>query len=119
MDINTHPTRDTLGRWLPGTVANPRGRALGGRAQALAILDTLLEKETNRRALARSLQRRFSKNPARFFQVFVMPLLPKDSLLRIEHDDDVVTLRLPCIVTQSGGVQIVAATRTEQPEEQP
>ena len=64
---------------------NPSGRTtcspknLGrGRLQALAVLDRMLDKATNKKRLRRALQARFNKDPVAFFKSFVLPFCPKE-----------------------------------------
>jgi hypothetical protein len=72
-----------------GTSGNPRGRpkgSYGGRIQALAELDRMMGRGTNRRLLARVLQEEFRKDPMGFFRSVIMPLLPKESKVALDHD---------------------------------
>lgn len=64
---------------------NPSGRTtcspknLGrGRLQALAVLDRMLDRASNKKRLRRALQARFNKDPVAFFKTFVMPFCPKE-----------------------------------------
>ena len=69
-------------KYQPGQTGNPNGRpkgSFGGRTQALLLLDKLLLKAKNKRALSKVLQAEFNKDPLRFFSTFVMPLLPKET----------------------------------------
>ena len=69
------------GQFLPGNdigkKSNPVGRPLGGRVLALQTLDAMLAKPENQKRLLEALQARFKSSPVRFFQEFIMPLLPK------------------------------------------
>jgi hypothetical protein len=75
------------GKFAPGVSGNPSGRPAGsknGRARALALLDDLMGDERNQRKLLRAFQDRFDDDPARFFLQFIAPLLPKESLVKME-----------------------------------
>ena len=72
-----------------GISGNPRGRpsgSYGGRIQALAALDKVLAKKKNQSALLRALEQEFEKDPIRFFKTIIMPLLPKESKLKLDQD---------------------------------
>lgn len=58
----------------PGTV--------GGRVASLNTLDQMLNAAGNQELLRIALQQAFVKNPLKFFQKFVMPLMPKDYLVK-------------------------------------
>jgi hypothetical protein len=73
----------------PGLSGNPAGRpkgSYGGRIQALASLDRMLAKKKRQSALMRGLEDEFVKDPVRFFKTIIMPLLPKESKLKFDHD---------------------------------
>ena len=70
--------------WRPGQSGNPKGRKPSGRGGALEVLDELLSQAGNVEALRADLQKRFDAGPAKFFERFVMPLLPKESLVKLE-----------------------------------
>jgi hypothetical protein len=73
----------------PGESGNVRGRpkgSCGGRARALAVLDKMLGKKRSETALLRALEEEFEKDPVRFFKTIVMPLLPKESKLKLDQD---------------------------------
>ena len=72
-----------------GVSGNPRGRpkgAYGGRIQALAALDEMLGKKKNRHRLRRALEADLQKDPVRFFKTVIMPLLPREAKLSLDHD---------------------------------
>jgi len=72
-----------------GTSGNPVGRpkgSYGGRIQALAALDRMLGKKKNQTALVKALEADFTADPVRFFKTVVMPLLPRESKLKFDHD---------------------------------
>ena len=72
-----------------GTSGNPVGRpkgSYGGRIQALAALDRMLGKKKNQSMLVKALEQEFQADPVRFFKTVVMPLLPRESKLRFDHD---------------------------------
>ncbi len=69
----------------PGQSGNPAGRPKGsgnGRAGALAILDKILGKESNKKLLEYKLEQEFKKNPVLFFRQIVMPLIPREHLVK-------------------------------------
>ena len=73
----------------PGQSGNPAGRPKGaksGRMQALGVLDALLKDEGTLETLREGLQKALAKDPVWFFRRIVMPLLPKEASLQIEHD---------------------------------
>ena len=74
-------------QFKPGVCGNPAGhgpgRGYGGRTKALMLLDQMLEEAGNIDLLRASFQVRFEKNPAKFFQELVMPLLPKETIGRL------------------------------------
>ena len=54
--------------------------------QALGVLDDLLKEEGVRTTLREGLLKALERDPVWFFRRIVMPLLPKESSLQIEHD---------------------------------
>ena len=73
----------------PGVSGNPRGRpkgSYGGRIQALATLDRMLGKKKNQAALVKALEKDFAQDPVRFFKTVIMPLLPRESKLRLDQE---------------------------------
>ncbi len=72
-----------------GKSGNPVGRpkgSYGGRIQALAALDRMLGKKRNQLVLSKALEEEFVKNPVRFFRNIVMPLLPRESKLKLDEE---------------------------------
>ena len=72
-----------------GESGNPAGRpkgSYGGRIQALASLDRMLGRKRNQLVLVKALEQDFLSNPVRFFKTVVMPLLPRESKLKFDHD---------------------------------
>ncbi len=63
----------------------PKG-SVGGRVLALTSLDKLLARRKNQRALIAALEKDMQRDPVRFFKTVIMPLLPKESKLSIDHD---------------------------------
>ena len=61
-----------------GETHNPNGRPKGGRSQALEVLDSFLAEKKSKEALKVAFRKEFYKNPIRFFERIVMPLVPKD-----------------------------------------
>ncbi len=57
-----------------------------GRIRALLVLDKMLEEEGNLELLRQSLQTLFTKNPSRFFEKFIMPLLPAQTKLTLDTE---------------------------------
>jgi hypothetical protein len=75
-------------RFQPGQSGNPAGRPKGrvsGRMQLIKSLDRLLQDETNQNALLNGLQQRMHDDPVWFFRRIIMPLLPKEASVSIEH----------------------------------
>ena len=73
----------------PGESGNPVGRpkgSYGGRIQALAALDRMLGKKKNQTVLVKALEQEFVSNPVRFFKTIIMPLLPRESKLKLDQD---------------------------------
>ena len=73
----------------PGQSGNPVGRpkgSYGGRIQALAALDRMLGKKRNQSILVKALEQEFQTDPVRFFKTVIMPLLPRESKLKLDHD---------------------------------
>jgi hypothetical protein len=58
----------------------------GGRGQALAVLDRLVAKKKNQKALMTALEAELQAYPLRFFRRVLMPLLPRDAKLSISPD---------------------------------
>ena len=75
-------------KFAAGVCGNPKGRpkGSGGRAQALVLLDKMLARKANKRDLMTALQTEFAKSPIAFFKTIVMPLLPKEQKLAVDHD---------------------------------
>jgi len=76
-----------MAQFQPGQSGNPGGRpkgSYGGRIKALAALDKVVAKKTNRRALEIAIQTEFNKDPMRFFKTIIMPLVPKESKLEVD-----------------------------------
>jgi len=76
-------------KFAAGVSGNPNGRpkgTVGGRAQALILLDEMMARKANKRALLTALQKEFNKSPIGFFKTIVMPLLPKEQKLAVGAD---------------------------------
>lgn len=65
------------------------GRKRSGRQLALDALDSILSHPAAQTLLAESFKDRLTADPVAFFETFVMPLLPKESLVRHGGDEDV------------------------------
>jgi hypothetical protein len=84
-------------QFQPGMCANPAGRGkgnVGGRAQALLLLDSLMAEEGNKAKLRDAMQANFNANPMRFFRQIIMPLLPRDVMLKMGEDGAVKWVNL-------------------------
>jgi len=76
-------------KYQAGESGNPNGRpkgSIGGRMQALHALDKLLARRKTQATLIRALDDEFKKNPIGFFRTIIMPLLPREAKLSLEHD---------------------------------
>ena len=76
-------------QFQPGVCANPGGRGkgnVGGRGQALLILDSLMAEDGNKAKLRDAMQSNFDANPMRFFRQVIMPLLPRDVMLKMGEE---------------------------------
>ena len=90
-----------MAQFQPGASGNPAGRpkgAVGGRSLALATLDKMLARASNRAMLEKALEKNFRDDPVKFFRTMVMPLMPKEAKGPVEHDG-VVTWRSLVTVT--------------------
>ena len=75
--------------FAPGNKANLRGRPKGiksGRTLALAELDRAWAVTRNREHLRSVFQAAIDKDPLECFRTYVMPLLPKEGKVEVEHD---------------------------------
>ena len=75
-------------QFQPGQSGNPAGRpkgAVSGRSQIVKAVDQMLQSEGNQQALLDSLQASLKENPVWFFRRIIMPLLPKEASVNIEH----------------------------------
>jgi hypothetical protein len=97
-----------MSQFQPGVSGNPDGRpkgSSGGRVQALAALDVMLAKRKNQRALVKALESEFLGNPVRFFKTIIMPLLPREAKLSLDHDG---VIRWQSLLGQGDAEQKVA-----------
>ncbi len=72
----------------PGQSGNPAGRpkgAISGRMRLVKALDRLLQEDSNQNALLNGLQKRLHDDPVWFFRRIIMPMLPKEASVSIEH----------------------------------
>lgn len=74
----------------PGQSGNPAGARKSGRTLALQLLDEILTSAPNQHTLKKAMQEAFDKNPMRFFESIVMPLLPKAVVGELDLGDRVV-----------------------------
>ncbi len=65
----------------PPQISGPAVK-VSGRTRANLLLEELLGKAGNLLKLDESLQAEFDVDPARFFRVYVMPFLPKETKLQ-------------------------------------
>lgn len=65
---------------IKGGPGRPKG-SFGGRHQALLILDKICAKAKNKKLLEKDLEAEFKASPKRFFRTYIMPLLPKETLV--------------------------------------
>ena len=69
---------DNLGKYAkPGAPGKKKG-AVSGRAKGLAVVDGIVGKASNRKALREALQAKFDQSPVVFWKEIVVPLLPKE-----------------------------------------
>jgi hypothetical protein len=85
----------------------PKG-SVSGRARALQLLDSILAEEDNLALLREALQDNFRANPVRFFRQIIMPLLPKDVVLKMAEPGEVKWVSLLDSFPQAGDTQQVA-----------
>jgi hypothetical protein len=75
-------------QFQPGQSGNSEGKPKGtvsGRMQLVKELDRMLKDEDNRQVLINGLQASLQKDPVWFFRRIIMPLLPKEASVNIEH----------------------------------
>ena len=63
----------------------PKG-SVGGRMQALQLLDGILGRRVSKRTLNAALAKELKEHPLAFFKTIIMPLLPKESKLSFDQD---------------------------------
>lgn len=71
---------------------NAGGNRYSGRTDALRVLDSMLKEAKCQEKLKDGLRRELLKNPVGFFKQIVMPLVPKESLVRMEGTMQAATL---------------------------
>ena len=86
--MNPHPNMSGLRPWKPGQTCPPESRknSTGGRTLALRWLDQVLAEEGNEMKFKAAVREAFDKNPMRFFERFIMPLLPKEARLSLDSE---------------------------------
>lgn len=62
-------------------------RSYGGRIKALAALDRIMSKKRNERLLEKALEKDFQSDPVKLFKSVIMPLLPRESKLKFDHEN--------------------------------
>jgi len=75
-------------QFQPGQSGNPAGKpkgAVSGRTQLVKALDQMLQSDANQQALLDGLQASLTKDPVSFFRTIIMPMLPKEASVNIEH----------------------------------
>lgn len=92
--------RAANGQFLPGKQPKVKkvGHPISGRAQALRELDEMLLKGRSCAILSEALQDELKRDPIGFFKTIVMPLIPRESLLRLESGE-----RLPVRICFGNG----------------
>jgi hypothetical protein len=78
-----------MAKWGEGQLgANTKGRkgGFGGRMLALHVLDKMLARRKKQSTLLRALEDEFDRDTIGFFKSIIMPLLPKEAKLTLDHD---------------------------------
>lgn len=76
-------------QFQPGQSGNPAGKpkgAVSGRSQIVKAVDQMLQSDDNQQALLDGLQASLTKDPVSFFRTIIMPMLPKEASVNIEHN---------------------------------
>jgi len=76
-------------KFEPGKSGNPRGRPKGsyrGRTRALMALDKMIGNKKSEAKMIRAPEKYLDDKPLEFFKTIVMPLLPKEAKVDVEHD---------------------------------
>lgn len=76
-----------------GTFAKKKDNRKSGRTHALAALDELVGSDRNRKRIMHALQAELDNDPVAFWLDFVVPLIPREALHRVESPS-VVPLRI-------------------------
>jgi hypothetical protein len=79
------PKSDT--QFKPGNPGRPVG-AVGGRQKLVNELDKLLSKEANTKLVIEAWQKELRDKPLAFWLRYVVPLLPKETLLKLSGGSD-------------------------------
>ncbi len=93
--------------FVAGKSGNPAGRPKGsyaGRIKALAALDRMLGKKRNEVILEKALEKEFQGDPVKFFKSVIMPLLPRESKLKFDHENVVQWRSLLEVEPVDGGL---------------
>jgi len=72
----------------PGGPGRPPG-SWSGRRRAVQIIDEILADAGNAEALRAALQRRFDRDPVRFWLRIGAPLLPRESKLELDSTQEI------------------------------
>jgi len=81
--------RSANGQVQKGSCLNPAGRpkgSVGGRMRALHLLDEIVAEDTCQDALRTAMRDELLADPAKFFLRFIVPLIPRESLHRIQAE---------------------------------
>lgn len=76
--------------------------AICGRKKALSALDYVAAQAGTQRKLKKMFQDAVAKSPAKFFQLYVMPLLPKETKLELEGD---MNIMVQAIISETGKIE--------------
>jgi hypothetical protein len=114
------PKEDT--QFKPGSAGRPVG-AVSGRTKMINAMDSLLSKEGNKQKIMAAWQKEIDKNAAVFWNRYVLPLLPKESLVKVLGGSemgrglvDAVRMALAARVEESRPETIAARVEESRPE---
>ena len=81
----------------PGESGNPLGRpkgSVGGRAKALALLDSIVAEDDVQNAIGTAIRKEAMEHPIRFFKTIVIPLLPQNIKVAMAEEGAVTWVSL-------------------------